>query len=143
MHAPRWAHRIATLGAVLLLGSACSPSEPPAIAPDGQAASTPTPGDVDAAAASGAALPDAVFLTAVDEVIAGTVYEGLVDAVPGEFLRTATLVCERLAAGQERGEVLELYLEALGAGDPTPEDARLAGALVGAAVEVHCPEQAP
>jgi hypothetical protein len=83
---------------------------------------------------------DAVFLTAVDEVVTGTVYEGLVDATSGEFLLAATLVCERLDKGEDRTDVLRYYLEALGAGEPSEEDARLAGALVEADGEAYCAE---
>jgi len=101
------------------------------------------PGDVvERTIARAGPVADAVFLTAVDEVIGGTVYDGLVDAIPGEFLLTATLVCERLDGGQDRLEVLRFYLWTLGAGEPSQEDAQLAGALVGAGIEVYCPEHA-
>jgi hypothetical protein len=87
-----------------------------------------------------AARRDAVFLTAVEQVLAGTVHDGLVDAIPGELLLGATTICARLDAGDAPEDVLVVYLDALGAegGQPSVEDGQLAGSLLGAAVAVYC-----
>jgi hypothetical protein len=81
-----------------------------------------------------------VFLTAVEQVLAGTVHDDLVDAIPGELLLGAATICARLDAGDAPEDVLVVYLDALGAerGQPTVEDGQLAGSLLGAAVAVYC-----
>lgn len=100
--------------------------------------------DGELSSAEQAALADAVFLTAVDEILADTEYAGLVDAAPGEFLVTAEVLCERLDDGAEPDDLLVEYLDALevARNQMTDSDALLAGALLGASVQVYCPEHA-
>lgn len=90
------------------------------------------------------AVADAVFLTAVDEVVVGTSLAGVVDADPGGFLLLATTVCDLLDEDVDAGELLDAALGVLGAteGDGDPDTAMLAGGVVGAAVEVYCPRHA-
>jgi pyruvate/2-oxoglutarate dehydrogenase complex dihydrolipoamide acyltransferase (E2) component len=91
------------------------------------------------------AVADAVFLTAVDEVLAGTGYAGLADEQPGELLVTADAICARLDEGAAPDELVVVFLDALAAASQvtsSADDGVLAGALLGAGVEVFCPEYA-
>lgn len=86
------------------------------------------------------AAADAVFLTAVDEVVAGTEYQGIVDVDPGGFLLLATTICDLLEEGADVGALLDATAASLGAADATdPSLAALGGGVVGAAVAVYCP----
>lgn len=106
--------------------------------PDEDGAARPSP------AIDDPALADAAFLTAVDEVMAGTEYERVVDADPGGFLVLATTICELLGAGVPADGLLDATLVVMGATaeDADPELATLSGSVVGAAVEVYCPSEA-
>ena len=90
------------------------------------------------------AVRDALYLTAVDDVLAGTAYEGMVDEAPGDFLQAADGVCRRLDDGDDPDRLLTDVLDAIG-GTRIPigdDDALLAGAVLGAGVQVYCPEHA-
>lgn len=89
------------------------------------------------------AVADAVFLTAVADVLDGTTHQGLVDEEPGVLLATADTICDRLDGGARPDELVGEYLDALAeasARDATADDGALAGALLGAGVEVFCPQ---
>jgi len=122
------------VGAVVVALAACtSPGVDPGNGPDAPQPTGTVPAD-------DAARRDAVFLTAVDQVLTGTAHDGLVDAIPGELLLGAATICARLDAGDAPEDVLVVYLDALSSerGEPTVEDGQLAGSLVGAAVAVYC-----
>ena len=88
------------------------------------------------------AVRDALYLTAVDDVLADTAYEGMVDEAPGDFLQAAEGVCRRLDDGDDPDRLLADVLDAIG-GTRIPigdDDALLAGAVLGAGVQVYCPE---
>lgn len=95
----------------------------------------------EAAAGLDPATADAVFLTAVDGVVAGSGLQGVVDADPGGFLDLATTVCDLLDEGAEPALLLDATVQVLGdaAGGVDAEVATLSGGIVGAAVEVYCP----
>jgi hypothetical protein len=88
----------------------------------------------------------AVFLAAVDQGLAGTVYEGDAFADPETYLGTAVLFCELLENGLSTEEVLTAYVLALtenAAGEEIPDvDLLLGGVILGAGVESLCPEYA-
>lgn len=91
------------------------------------------------------AVTDAIFLTAVDGVLEGTVHAGLADEAPGVLLATADDICDELDDGAAPDEVVTTWLDAFAdaTGEPaTADDGTLAGALLGAGVEVFCPEHA-
>jgi hypothetical protein len=129
---------------VVVAVTACSASGPAADPPTGSEIAV-----VPSATASPEPVPpadparaDAVFLTAVDEILTGTAYAGLVDVVPGEFLLTADAICAGLQEGAEPDDLVAAYLGPLGldAGAVPDDAAVLAGTLLGAAVEVYCPQ---
>jgi hypothetical protein len=139
------AWRVGVAAAVLLTAcgtDAAAPSDSALPAVD----TSSTAGATVADGASGAdpVFRDTVFLTAVDRILAGTSYEGLVDVDPEAFTETAATLCERLDGGADPDDLLSEYLVALGeARTPvSDDDAYLAGALLGAGVEVYCPEHA-
>lgn len=132
----------AVLTSVLVLAAACgSPDEPGGqTGPRGPEQDSPAGASYDP---SDPAVVDAVFLTAVEEVLRGTPHEGLADEAPGELLATADAICARLDAGDDPDELLSRYLDALeeASGEPADDaDAILAGAILGAGVELYCPQ---
>ena len=83
------------------------------------------------------------FVAAVDELLAGTVYEDAVVDDPEVFVATGWLFCEQLDQGMGPTEILTVYAETLT--DSDIEDAdddtlTLAGTLLGTAVVHLCPE---
>jgi hypothetical protein len=86
----------------------------------------------------------ALFLAAVDEGLAGTVYEGDSFDDPETYLGTAVLFCELLENGLSAEEVLTAYIlaltEASDGADIPPDDLLLGGVILGAGVESLCPE---
>ena len=119
-------------------GGAGTPSAQ--VTADRESATTPTVADdVDV---TDPAVRDALFLTAVDEVLADTAYAGMVDEAPGDFLVAADGLCARLTQGEDMDTVLEDVLDAIQQvrSDVGDDDAQLAGAVLGAGVQVYCPE---
>lgn len=85
-----------------------------------------------------------LFLAAVEDGLAGSSYEGAAFEDPEGFLATAGLFCDLLAEGLSGEEVLTAYISALTAEDPstppTDDDLLLGGVVLGAGVQVLCPE---
>jgi hypothetical protein len=86
----------------------------------------------------------ALFLAAVEDGLAGSSYEGAAVDDPEGFLATAALFCELLEEGLSGEEVLTAYIAALTAqdrgGQISDDDLLLGGVVLGAGVEVLCPE---
>lgn len=137
-----WRRVAGLLAPVLVLAAACGSGDSPGAQGDTQATASPSPARA-SYDPSDPAVVDAVFLTAVEEVLRGTRHEGLADEEPGELLATADAICARLDAGDDPDELLSRYLDALeeASGEPTDDaDAILAGAILGAGVELYCPQ---
>ena len=85
-----------------------------------------------------------VFIATLEELLAGTSYEGEALNEPDVFVATGRLFCERLDEGDSVDNLLSAYLDQLagGADLATDDDLVLAGALLGAAVGALCPEHA-
>jgi len=85
-----------------------------------------------------------VFIATVEEMLAGTAYEGDASNEPELFLATGWLFCDWLDEDDTPDEALTRYLEELAGGVDfaTDDQLVLAGALLGAAVSVLCPVHA-
>lgn len=94
---------------------------------------------------SAGTVPDlSVLIATIESAMEGTSYEGAALEEPEVFIATAQLFCELLERGMTADEVLSEYLDRISEGDAadaTNEEVRLAGVLLGASVEVVCPEQ--
>lgn len=94
---------------------------------------------------SAGSVPDlSVLIATIESATEGTSYEGAALEEPEVFIATAQLFCELLEGGMTADEVLSEYLDRLSEGDAADaadEEVRLAGVLLGASVEVVCPEQ--
>ncbi len=88
--------------------------------------------------------PDlAVFIAAVDEGLEDTTYEDAALNDPEVFIGVGQLFCELLAEGLTVDAVLTEYLSALenpDDGSIADDDALVSGVLMGASLEVLCPE---
>jgi hypothetical protein len=85
-----------------------------------------------------------VFIAAVNEGLSDTAYEDAALADPEVFLAVGQLFCELLADGLTVDGILAEYLSALEDpvdGSVTDDDALVSGVLMGASLEVLCPEQ--
>lgn len=82
------------------------------------------------------------YLAAIEDLLAGTTYEGASHEAPEVFVATGVLFCDRLDEGLSPDEVLDEYVVTL-TGGPTraAEDDVLvmAGGLLGAGVVTLCP----
>lgn len=91
--------------------------------------------------------PDlAVFIAAIDEALAGTSYEDAALDDPEVFIAVGQLFCELIDEGASMDEVLSEYLEALRdkvTGEIADEEAVVTGVVMGASIEVLCPENRP
>ncbi len=85
-----------------------------------------------------------VFIATLEEMLAGTSYEGEALNEPDVFVATGRLFCERLNEGDSADDVLSAYLDQLAGGVDlaTDDELVLAGALLGTAVGALCPEHA-
>ncbi len=85
-----------------------------------------------------------VFIATLEELLAGTSYEGEALNEPEVFVATGRLFCERLDEGDSADDVLTAYLDQLAGGVDlaTDDELVLAGALLGTAVGALCPEHA-
>jgi hypothetical protein len=88
--------------------------------------------------------PDlAVFITAVNEAVAETSYQDAALSDPEVFVGIGQLFCEQVGEGQTVDGVLAEYLTALeegSSGTVTEDDAYITGAVMGASLEILCPE---
>ncbi len=87
----------------------------------------------------------ALFLTAVDEALAGTSYEGAAVQDPEAFLSMAAVFCDLLDDELSLEEVLDAYTAALiegsaEGGTVEADDLLLGGVIVGAGIRLICPQ---
>lgn len=83
------------------------------------------------------------YLTAVEELLAGTAYEDAASEDADVFIATGFLFCEQLTEGEQPADVLTTYVEALTGSDievANDGDLTLAGSILGTAVGYLCPE---
>jgi hypothetical protein len=89
-------------------------------------------------------VPDYAALIAVIEAeMAGTTYEGAALEDPEVFIATAELFCDLLDEGLTTDDLLAEYLDRLsdgGAVEVDEDDGLMAGVLLGASIEIVCPE---
>lgn len=88
--------------------------------------------------------PLAIYLAAIDRGLSATRYAGDVYLDPESFIATGRLFCSLLEAGVTPTGVLESYVAALEAesGDVDGDDLVLGGVVLGASVQIICPEYA-
>ncbi len=88
--------------------------------------------------------PLAIYLAAIERGLEGTRYAGDVYLDPESFIATGRLFCSLLDAGVDPQGVLESYITALEAesGDLEDDDLILGGVVLGAGVQVICPDYA-
>ena len=88
--------------------------------------------------------PLAIYLAAIDRGLSATRYAGDVYLDPESFIATGRLFCSLLEAGVTPTGVLESYIAALEAesGDVDGDDLVLGGVVLGASVQIICPEYA-
>ncbi len=86
--------------------------------------------------------PLARYLAAIDRGLMGTDYEGDVYLDPDGYVSVGRLFCELLDADVSPTGVLESYIAALEAesGDLSDDDLVLGGVILGASVQLICPE---
>lgn len=97
--------------------------------------------DPDATIAEGDPVVD--FVALLDEALVGTSFSSLVLEDPDVFVATGVLFCDALSAGTEPAELVAGYVEELEGTSiefASENGLVLAGALLGAAVAVLCPE---
>ena len=110
-------------------------ASPTTIAPETSAAATPE--------TTIRAEEDLVaFIATLEELLAGTSYEGEALNEPDVFVATGRLLCERLDRGDDLDDVLSAYLDQLAGGVAiaTDDELVLTGALLGAAAGALCPQ---
>ena len=82
------------------------------------------------------------YVATIEEMLAGTEYEGQALAAPDVFLATGGLFCDQLDAGRTSDEVLIDYLETLTGGsvdEASDDDLTMAGAVLGSGLVTMCP----
>lgn len=88
--------------------------------------------------------PLAIYLAAIDRGLSATRYAGDVYLDPESFIATGRLFCSLLEAGVTPTGVLESYIAALEAesDEVDGDDLVLGGVVLGASVQIICPEYA-
>jgi len=87
-----------------------------------------------------------VFVATLEEAFAGTSFEGAVLESPELFIATAEVICVRLDNGDEIDQILLDYIDGLSNADGADntvsenEAAAVAGGVLGASLELFCPE---
>jgi hypothetical protein len=86
--------------------------------------------------------PLALYLAAIDSGLMGTEYEGDVYLDPESYISVGRLFCELLNADVSPKGVLETYIASLEAesGELSDDDLVLGGVILGASVQLICPE---
>lgn len=86
--------------------------------------------------------PLALYLAAIDRGLMGTDYEGDVYLDPDGYVNVGRLFCALLDADVSPTDVLESYIAALEAEseDLTDDDLVLGGVILGASVQLICPD---
>lgn len=91
----------------------------------------------------------AAFVATLEEAFAGTSFAGAALDSPEVFIATAEVICVRLDNGDEVNQILVDYIQGLSnadGGDDTVsenEAAVVAGGVLGASLELFCPEHRP
>jgi len=89
-------------------------------------------------------VPDyAALVAAVESAMEGTAYEGAALEDPEVFIATSELFCDLLDEGMTTDELLAEYLDRLSDGgvvEVDEDDGLMAGVLLGASIEIVCPE---
>ena len=89
-------------------------------------------------------IPDyAALVAAIESAMEATAYEGAALEDPDVFIATAELFCDLLREGMTTEELLAEYLDRLsdgGAVEVDDDDGLMAGVLLGASIEIVCPE---
>lgn len=131
--------------------------EPTTDEPAGDAATDGEAVDEPADAASDTAAPDSEpaatddtvteadlerFIAATESAIAGTSAEGAVLEAPEIYIAIAQSACARFTDGDDFETIAADLLADIAAGDPTGDDERLVGGILGAATHTLCPEHA-
>lgn len=84
------------------------------------------------------------FVAVVDQALTGTSYAGTAYTDPELFVDTGRLFCSLLDRGLTVDDVLTAYVTVLAgeteSGEIHPDDVALGGAVLGAAVEILCPQ---
>jgi hypothetical protein len=129
--------RLIWLVALAVLAAACAASGESA-APD----ETTAPSSTTSAPTT---TPDlAVFSAAVNEAATDTSFQDAALSDPEVFIGIGQLFCEQVGEGQTVDAALTDYLTALedrSSGTVTEDDAYITGAVMGASLEILCPEQ--
>lgn len=86
--------------------------------------------------------PLALYLAAIDRGLEGTEYEGDVYLDPDSYVNVGRLFCSLLEADVTPTGVLESYITALESepGELSDDDLVLGGVILGASVQLICPE---
>ncbi len=113
-------------------------------APEVPANTSTTTSTTGATVAADEFVPDyAALIAAVESAMEGTAYEGAALEDPEVFIATAELFCDLLDEGMTTGELLAEYLDRLsdgGAVEVDEDDGLMAGVLLGASIEIVCPD---
>lgn len=143
-------HRPSLLIATLVLFSACAGQaneQGTATSPTAAglpSSTTPAPSTTATFSPGDEFVPDyAALIAAVESAMESTTYEGAALEDPEVFIATAELFCDLLEEGMTAEELLTEYLDRLSDGglvDVDEEDGLMAGVLLGASIEIVCPE---
>lgn len=147
---PRMKTSTVLLGAALFL-AACG-ADPASDVPATPAADLPTttsivPGTTSTLPNDGVGPIEGVdlatYVSAVEDVLAGTSYEGEALEAPEVFAATGVLFCERLTSGSTPDEIITEYVETLIDGpieQAAEDDLVMAGGVLGVGVVTMCPQ---
>jgi len=89
-------------------------------------------------------VPDyAALIATLESAMEGTAYQGAALEDPEVFIATSELFCDLLDEGMTTDLLLAEYLDRLSDGgvvDVDEDDGQMAGVLLGASIEIVCPE---
>lgn len=83
------------------------------------------------------------YVAAMEDVLAGTTYEGEALQSPEVFLATGALFCDQLDSGMTLDDVVTKYIETLTSGsvdEALDDDLAMAGGVIGVGVVTLCPQ---
>jgi hypothetical protein len=137
------------IAAVLVLASCADQAAEPETTTSTAGVGSPTttsvtPSSSATAGSGGEFIPDyAALVAAIESAMEATAYEGAALEDPEVFIATAELFCDLLREGMTTEELLAEYLDRLsdgGAVEVDDDDGLMAGVLLGASIEIVCPE---
>ena len=89
-------------------------------------------------------VPDyAALIATIESAMEGTAYQGAALEDPEIFIATSELFCDLLDEGMTTDLLLAAYLDRLSDGgvvEVDEDDGQMAGVLLGASIEIVCPE---